>query len=313
MLKIGLDAMGGDYAPLEVVLGAVAASKLIDANSKIVLFGDSEQIKSILKEQNCSEDVFEIVHTSEVITMKDHPAQAFVKKPDSSIAIGFNYLKEKKIDGFASAGSTGAMMVGCMYTVKQIEGVIRPTISSVVPTVSGGTALILDVGLNVDCKADVLDQYGLIGQTYAKYVLGQENPRVALLNIGEEKSKGNLTTKAAYELMAENKQLNFVGNIESKHIFSDKADVIVCDGFVGNTMLKMAEGFYHISDAMGIHNEFFDRMNYERLGGTPVLGINGTVIIGHGCSSALAIQNMILQTEQTIKSDLITKLQEIFN
>lgn len=313
MLKIGLDAMGGDYAPREIVLGAILASKAIGSDSKIVLFGEREQICTVLKEQNCPEDTFEIVHCSEVIDMKDHPAQAFAKKLDSSIVKGFQYLKENKIDGLASAGSTGAMMVGCMYSVKQINGVIRPAISSVIPTKDGGTALILDVGLNVDCKADVLEQYGLIGQTYYKHVLGKEHPTVALLNIGEEKSKGNLATKATYELMAENSAINFVGNLESKYLFSGKADVIICDGFVGNTMLKMAEGFYHILDEQGIHNDFVDRMNYERIGGTPVLGINGTVIIGHGCSSALAIKNMVLQAEVSIQSHVIAKLQEIFN
>lgn len=314
MLKIGVDAMGGDFAPLAVVLGAIAASKMIDDDSKIVLFGDKSQIDQILIDEKCPSDTFEIVNTTEVIGMDDHPAQAFVKKPDSSIAVGFNYLLSKKIDGFASAGSTGAMMVGCMYTVKQIDGVIRPTISSLIPNLKGGFSLILDVGLNVDCKPDVLCQYGLIGSVYAETVLKIENPRVALLNIGEEKEKGNLATKAAYELMNESTDFNFVGNIESKYIFSgEMADVIVCDGFVGNTVLKMAEGFYQIAKDFGIHNDFIDGMNYESVGGTAVLGINSTVLIGHGCSSALAIQNMIRQTEKTIQADLVNKLREIFN
>lgn len=314
MLKIGIDAMGGDFAPLVVVLGAISASKMIDNGSKIVLFGDKSQIDQILIDQNCPLDTFDVVNTTQVIGMDDHPAQAFVKKPDSSIAVGFNYLKENKIDGFASAGSTGAMMVGCMYTVKQIEGIIRPTISSLIPNRKGGSSLILDVGLNVDCKPDVLYQYGIIGSIYAKTVLEIENPRVALLNIGEEKEKGNLATKAAYELMAETSDFNFVGNIESKYIFSGEiADVIVCDGFVGNTILKMAEGFYEIAKDFGLHNDFIEGMNYEAVGGTAVLGINSTVLIGHGCSSALAIQNMILQTEKTIKADLVAKLREIFN
>lgn len=306
--------MGGDFAPLAVVKGAIEASKMINADSKIVLFGDKNEIVRILSDNNCPADTFEIVNTTEVITMDDHPAQAFAKKPDSSITVGFNYLKEGKIDGFASAGSTGAMMVGCMYTVKQIEGIIRPTISSIIPNLKGESSLILDVGLNVDCKPDVLYQYALIGSTYAKTVLKIENPKVALLNIGEEKEKGNLAAKAAYELMAESTQINFVGNIESKHLFSSEAaDVIVCDGFVGNTVLKLAEGFYEIIKNFGIHNEFTDRINYEAVGGTPVLGINSTVMIGHGCSSALAIQNMILQTETTIQADLVNKLREIFN
>ena len=225
--------MGGDFAPRTVVLGAISASRKLAQDSRIVLFGDKSRIEEILAEENCPDGTFDIVHTSEVIEMGDNPTQAFSKKTDSSIVVGFNHLLEGKIDGFASAGSTGAMMVGCMYTVKQIEGVIRPTISALFPTIDGSEALLLDVGLNVDCKPDVLYQYGIIGSTYAKSVMGKANPRVALLNIGEEKEKGNQQTKATYELMDNSTDFNFVGNIEAKHLFdSSVADVIVCDGFV---------------------------------------------------------------------------------
>ena len=314
MIKIGIDAMGGDYAPEAVVLGAIHAAERIGPNTRIVLFGDCAQIEAILEREGCPAGTFDLVHTTQVIEMGDHPAQAFVKKPDSSIAVGFAHLQEGRIDGFASAGSTGAMMVGCMYTVKQIEGIIRPGISSIIPTTDGGSSLLLDVGLNVDCKPDVLLQYGMIGDVYAKGVMHKSNPRVALLNIGEEKEKGNLVAKATYELMEESKAFNFVGNIEAKHLFEPGyADVIVCDGFVGNTMLKEAEGFYEIAHRQGINNAFIDRLNYESIGGTPVLGINSTVIIGHGCSSSLAITNMILQTEATVQADLVTKLREIFS
>ena len=178
--------------------------------------------------------------------MGDHPAKAFQAKSDSSITVGFGYLARGAVDGFASAGSTGAMMVGSMYAVKPIEGVIRPTISSIVPTVAGRPALLLDVGLNVDCKPEVLAQYGLIGSIYAESVLGIEKPRVAVLNIGEEETKGNAQAKAVHELLKADERIHFVGNVEGSHIFSGKvADVIVCDGFVGNTVLKMAEGLYH--------------------------------------------------------------------
>ncbi len=306
--------MGGDYAPSAVVKGAIMAASEIGDDSKIVLFGDKAQIEQVLAEENISSPVFDIVHCTEVIGMNDHPSQAFVKKPDSSITVGFTHLKEGAIDGFASAGSTGAMMVGCMYTVKQIDGVIRPAISSIVPTTDDGSALLLDVGLNVDCKPDVLCQYALIGSVFASTVLRIKNPRVALLNIGEEKEKGNMATKAAYELIEElGSTINFVGNIEAKHIFSGHvADVIVCDGFVGNTILKLAEGFYETAVGQGVCNPFIDRMNYENIGGTPVLGINGNVVIGHGCSSPLAIKNMILQTEKTIKADPVRSLRETF-
>ena len=313
MLKIGLDAMGGDFAPEAAVKGAVMASAEIGADSKIVLFGDKERIEAILAGENCPADRFEIVPTTEVIEMGDHPAKAFQAKADSSITVGFGYLAKGTIDGFASAGSTGAMMVGSMYAVKPIEGVIRPTISSIIPTIAGRPALLLDVGLNVDCKPEVLAQYGLIGSIYAEAVLGIGKPRVAVLNIGEEETKGNAQTKATYELLKEDGRINFVGNVEGSYIFTGQvADVIVCDGFVGNTVLKMAEGLYRINKKLGGGNAFWDAMNYENVGGTPVLGVNAPVIIGHGISSARAIKSMILSTEQCIKADLTVKLQHAF-
>lgn len=307
--------MGGDFAPQAVVLGAIQAASKLAEGSRIVLFGDKERIEEILSQENCPTDTFDIVPTSEVIEMGDNPTQAFSKKPDSSIVVGFRYLLEGKIDGFASAGSTGAMMVGCMYTVKQIDGVIRPAISVLAPTIDNSQVLLLDVGLNVDCKPDVLYQYGIIGSTFAKGVMDKPNPRVALLNIGEEKEKGNLQTKATYELMENTSDFNFVGNVEAKHVFDGTvADVVVCDGFVGNTLLKVMEGIYEMARKQGLVNDnYFTKLNYENVGGTPVLGINSTVIIGHGCSNANAIANMVLQTEKTIKAGVATKLREIFN
>ena len=313
MLKIGIDAMGGDFAPEATVKGAIMALDKIDAQSRIVLFGDEAKIRQILDEQHCPADKFDIVATTEVIEMGDHPAKAFQAKSNSSITVGFGYLAKGLINGFASAGSTGAMMVGSMYAVKPIEGIIRPTISSLIPTLAGHPALLLDVGLNVDCKPEVLAQYGVIGKVYAEAVLGIENPRIAVLNIGEEETKGNAQSKAVHELMKGDTRINFVGNIEGTHLFSGKiADVIVCDGFVGNSALKMAEGLFRINKAMGITNDFWEAMNYEHVGGTPVLGVNAPVIIGHGCSSAKAIESMILSTEKCIRADLTAKLQEAF-
>ena len=312
-MKILVDAMGGDYAPEAAVKGAVMALDAIGSDSRIVLFGDEEKIKSVLASEGCPAERFGIVATTEVIEMGDHPAKAFQSKADSSITVGFGYLAKGAVDGFASAGSTGAMMVGSMYAVKPIEGVVRPTISSIVPTIAGRPALLLDVGLNVDCKPEVLAQYGLIGSIYAEAVLGIERPRVAVLNIGEEETKGNAQTKATYELLKAESRINFVGNVEGSYLFSGKvADVIVCDGFVGNTALKMAEGLYRINTALGCRNAFWDAMNYENVGGTPVLGVNAPVIIGHGCSSPQAIRSMILSTEQVIKADLTAKLQRAF-
>ena len=305
--------MGGDFAPEAAVQGAVLALEAIGPDSRIVLFGDEAKIKAVLEAEGCSAERFDIVATTEVIEMGDHPAKAFQAKADSSITVGFGYLAKGAINGFASAGSTGAMMVGSMYAVKPIEGVIRPTISSIVPTIAGRPALLLDVGLNVDCKPEVLAQYGLIGSIYAEAVLGIGKPRVAVLNIGEEETKGNAQTKATYELLKKDGRINFVGNVEGSYIFTGQvADVIVCDGFVGNTVLKMAEGLYRINKELGGGNAFWDAMNYENVGGTPVLGVNAPVIIGHGISSARAIKSMILSTEQCIKADLTVKLQHAF-
>ena len=316
MVRIGLDAMGGDFAPEAAVNGAVMALSEIGADSRITLFGDAKCIGELLSAEGCEAARFDIVPTTEVIEMGDHPAKAFQQKSNSSITVGFGYLAKGLIDGFASAGSTGAMMVGSMFVIKPIEGVVRPTIATAIPTAAGTPVLILDIGLNVDCKPEVLEQYALIGSIYASSVLGMANPRVALLNIGEEEAKGNAQAKAAHELMragATAGRYNFVGNIEGSYIFTGKtADVVVCDGFTGNTILKLAEGLYGINRKMGVENKFWAGMNYELAGGTPVLGVNAPVTIGHGKSTPLAIKNMILSTENTIRTGLVAKLQQAF-
>ncbi len=316
MIRIGLDVMGGDFAPEAAVKGAVMALDTVSSDSRIVLFGDEARIRAILADEGCDANRFDIVATSQVIEMEDHPVRAFQQKRDSSIVVGFSHLAKGEIDGFASAGSTGAMMVGSTQVVKVIDRVIRPTISTAIPTTSGKPVLILDVGLNIDCKADVLEQYALIGSIYANSVLGIENPRVALLNIGAERGKGNLQAKAVYELLQsghESGRYNFVGNVEASHIFTSKvADVVVCDGFVGNVVLKLAEGFYSINSQMSASNSFWEGLNYECIGGTPVLGVNAPVTIGHGKSTPLAIKNMILSTEHTIQSNLVERLKKAF-
>jgi glycerol-3-phosphate acyltransferase PlsX len=333
MLKIGLDAMGGDFAPEAAVKGAVMAVNELGADSHIVLFGDEEQIKPILAAEGCDSDKIEIVHTTEVIEMGDHPAKAFISKKDSSMTVGFRHLVEGKIDGFASAGSTGAMMVGCMQVVKPIKGVIRPVISTLMPIVMNRRGLLLDVGLNVDAKPEVLAQYGLLGSIYAEAVLGIEKPRVALLNIGEEEGKGNAQAKATYDLLKEQKQINFVGNVESSYIFTGKfCDVVVADGFVGNVILKMAEAMYRINSRLTpfkpwllnmlrpvlepvcpklyYHQNFWNAMNYESVGGTIVIGVNAPVMIGHGGSSAKAICSLICTMERNIESRVCDKIRE---
>ena len=313
-MKIGVDAMGGDHAPEAVVLGAILAQKQLSADQRIVLFGDEKQIVSLLKRENANPDNFDIVNSTEVIEMCENPAKAFTKKPDSSISNGFKALATKQIDGFASAGSTGAMLVGAMYTVKQVSGIIRPSIASFIPVSEKKFNLLLDVGLNPDCKPEVLYQYGILGSLYAKFVLGNQNPRVALLNIGEEDEKGNLLVKSTFELMKGNKDFNFVGNVEGNDLFKDdKADVVVCDGFVGNVVLKEAEAFYKIIKRRKIEDPYLEMFNAENYGGTPILGVNEPVIIAHGSSNPKAIMNMIFQTREVISSNLCLKIKEAFS
>jgi len=311
-MKIGLDIMGGDYAPKAIVLGAIAAHQSLNAGEHIVLIGDTEQIKPILAEEGFNPDHFEYVHTDEVIGMGEHPTKAIVQKPNSSIAVGFNLLKEGKIDSFASAGNSGAMLVGAVFSVKTIPGIIRPCLCSILPKLKGGTGLLLDVGANSDCKPDILLQFGVLGSLYAENLFKIDNPRVALMNIGEEDEKGNMLSMATFPLMKETDRFNFVGNVEGRDLFNDKSDVIVCDGFTGNVMLKLAESFYVITIKKGLKDEFFDRFNYEQYGGSPVLGVNAPVVIGHGISSPLAVKNMVLQSREMITTGLVEKIRMAF-
>ncbi len=303
-MRIGIDAMGGDFAPDVVVKGAVMALDKLSQDSTIVLFGDEEAIRSLLAQEGCVSPQIEIVATEGVIEMGDHPVTSFRQKSNSSIVTGFRHLAEGRIDGFASAGSTGAMMVGSSQLSSEENTSLRPAIATVVPTVTGSPVVLLDVGLNVDCKPAILNQYGVIGSQYAKQSLGIDNPRVALLNIGKEATKGNSQTRSAFRLMsqaAEAGEYNFVGNIEASHIFTSQiADVVVCDGFVGNIVLKLMEGIYAINRKDGITSNFWNGMNYEMQGGSPILGVDKTIIIGHGKSTPVAICNMILTTERQI-------------
>lgn len=311
-MKIGLDTMGGDFAPKAAVLGAIAAYKALPADQKVVLIGDKDIAVSILNENNFSPDHFEFVHTTEVIEMGEHPAKAVIKKADSSISVGFKMLKEGTIDAFTSAGNTGAMLVGSVLSVKTIEGVLRPAMSTNVPQLQGGFALLVDVGANADCKPEYLYQFGILGSLFAEHVYHMPNPRVALINIGEEEEKGNVLCQAAYPLMKEGNQFNFVGNIEGYDFFSSKAEVFVADGFTGNVVLKMAESFHMVGVKKDLTDEFFARFNYERYGGSPILGINGAVVVGHGISSPEAIKNMVLLSRDMVESGLVGKITKAF-
>ena len=312
-MKIGLDILGGDFAPDANISGAVLAKKELPGDVKLVLLGDRDQISSGLLSLNASLDDYEIVHAPDVITMHDHPTRAIPQKPNSSIAVGFDLLSKHEIHAFASTGNTGAMLVGAIYKINTIPGIIRPCITSTLPAIDGSKSILLDVGSNADCKADVLYQFAVLGALYAKKVYGVENPKVALLNIGEEESKGNLLTLAAHKLMAESDDINFIGNIEGRDLFFGKADVIVCDGFTGNVVLKEAEGIYTLMKKRGIKDEYFDRFNYENYGGTPILGVKGNVIIGHGISNDIAVKNMILHSYEVAKSGLAKSVNEAFS
>lgn len=301
--------MGGDHAPLEIVKGAILAYDVISPDVRLVLYGDEIQIKTICEQQNFEPTKFDLIHTTEIIEMHEHPAKAFQSKTNSSITKGFEHLAYKKIDAFASVGNTGAMLVGAMMVIKPIEGIIRPCISTHLPKIDGKDGLLLDVGINPDCKPEVLLQYGILGSVYAEEVYGIENPKVALLNIGSEEGKGNILARAAYDLMKESKSINFVGNVEGSDLFRPGvADVIVTDGFTGNIVLKQSESLYRLALKRGINDEYFNRFNFELYGGTPVLGINQVVIIGHGVSKANAIKNMITHTVNVVNAKMATKI-----
>lgn len=310
-MKIGLDVMGGDFAPDAVVEGAVDSLKHLSADDELILIGDKDAIIAKLNELNTEPSRFRIVHTTQVIEMGDVPAKQYSQKPDSSIAVGYRMLKEEEIDGFCSAGNTGAMLVGATYTVNVIPGVLRPALATILPAVDNRNSVILDVGLNPDCKPEVLVQYGLLGSLFAKYVLEVENPTVRLLNIGEEESKGTPAVKAAYELMKDNPGINFKGNIEANHLFREKmSDVIVCDGFVGNVVLKLSEAFHSVYKQRNLKDSYFDSLNFENIGGTPIIGINANVVVGHGVSKRRAIMNMILSTWAVVHANLAQKIKE---
>lgn len=309
-MKIGLDVMGGDFAPDSILKGAILAQKELPQTDRIVLVGQESIIRDKLKEFHSDASLFDIVHASDVISMGEQPTKAFTQKPDSSISKGFRLLKSGQIDSFASAGNTGAMLVGSVYSVNVVQGIIRPATTSVLPKENGGVGVLIDVGTNPDSKPDVLYQFGLLGSIYAQFVFGIENPKVGLLNIGEEEEKGNLLSQSAFRLMKDTQDYNFIGNIESRDLFNDKADVIVCDGFTGNIVLKQAESVYRMVKKRGINDEFFDRMNYENYGGTPILGVNGTVVIGHGISNDIAIKNMVILSKDVHEANVAGKISD---
>jgi glycerol-3-phosphate acyltransferase PlsX len=308
-MNIAIDVMGGDYAPEAVVDGILLAISNLAPEETILAVGPADTINTLLADRGYSGSQIRVINAEQVIEMGEHPTRALSQKPNSSIGIGFALLKEGKADIFASAGNTGAMMVGSLFSVKTIEGIQRPAIAGFIPQTDGTHAVMLDIGANADCKPEMLDQWAVLGSVYASATRGIARPRVGLLNIGEEEQKGSILTQATYALLKANDKLNFVGNLEGKDVFRGKADVIVTDGFTGNIVLKMGESIYNIMKEQGMVNEFVDRTNYENYGGSPIIGINGNVIIAHGASSPTAIMNMIKLCQNIVKSNVCQKIK----
>lgn len=315
-MRIALDAMGSDRAPAVEVEGAVGA--LLDRSDdvRVVLVGDRDKIQAELARfPDAPRDRLEIHHASEVIEMGEAPATAIRRKRDSSIVVGVNLLKAGEVDAFISAGSTGAVMAASLVTLRSVPGVDRPPVGARIPT-SKGTCLAVDVGANVDCKPHQLVQFAQLGSVYAEDMLGIDNPRVGLLNIGTEPEKGNEVVVEAYGLLEQTPHLNFIGNIEGREIVSGKCDVLVADGFVGNVMLKFYESVAGLITGMlkrelseaGIQldlDRIFRSLDYAGIGGAPLLGVNGVVIICHGGSPPLAIRNAIEVAAQSVQRRMV--------
>jgi phosphate acyltransferase len=309
-MTIGLDMMGGDFAPLEAIKGVSQYFDETSSTTHICLVGDKAALDPLVAEHKLPSDRINIVHAPEVIGMHEHPTKALKEKQQSSIAIGFHLLASGNTDAFISAGNTGAMLVGALFSIKALPGVLRPTISTIIPKEDGSTSLLLDVGLNADCKPEQLNQFAVMGSVYAQQILGVEDPKVALVNVGEEEGKGNILAQGAYPLLKENQHIHFIGNIEGRDILAGKADVMVCDGFTGNIILKLAESLHGIVERQQIKNEYFDRFNFENYGGTPVLGVAKPVIIGHGISGAKAFKNMIVVAQKMLEKDVLDRMKE---
>lgn len=309
-MHIGIDMMGGDYAPTEAVKGIVIYLNENLNPAHLCLFGDESKVLPILAKHAVPAAAYTFIHAPQTIEMNEHPTKGLKEKPKSSIAIGFDLLKRGEIDAFIGAGNTGAMLVGTVFSIKPIEGVIRPTISTIIPRENGKTGILLDVGINVDCKPEMLNQFATLGSIYANYILGIKQPTVGLVNVGEEEGKGNVLVQNAYSLLHSNALIRFIGNIEGRDILEDKADVMICDGYTGNILLKLLESLYTITKRQQIHHQYFDRFNFEQYGGTPVLGVQKPVIIGHGISNAEAFKNMILLSEKMITSKMLAAMKE---
>lgn len=329
-MKIAVDAMGGDFAPKEIVAGAILAAKRYDC--EIVLVGDQTQIQKEL-DKNYPEwrkSTISIHHASDVVGMGEHPGVAVRRKKDSSIVVATRLVKEGKCDAVLSAGNTGAAAASALFILGRIKGIDRPSIATPIPTGKGSVTLLLDSGANVDCKPKHLCQSALMGSIYAKCMLGLENPAVGLLNIGEEATKGNEQAQATYPMLKSMKTINFKGNAEGRDVPTGQFDVVVCDGFVGNVVLKFAEGL--AKTLVSLSKEAINKggilaklgalmlmpalkklgkdIDVSEYGGAPLLGVNGCCIISHGSSNAKAICSAIRQASEFVQKDVITQIRD---
>ncbi|HHV16304.1 MAG TPA: phosphate acyltransferase PlsX [Gelria sp.] len=314
-MKIALDVMGGDYAPGELLAGAV--KWLQESTGQIILIGDEEIIQEELPQHKYDPARLEIVHASQVIGMDESPAVALRRKKDASVVVASRLVKDGIADAVVSCGSTGAQMAAAIFILGRMEGVERPPIVAAIPGRDGKPTLLVDVGANIDCRPAQLLQFALLGQAYARGVLNLDNPRVGLLNNGEEEGKGNNLTIQAHELLSQQNGLNFVGNVEGRDLFSSRCDVMVCDGFTGNILLKALEGMAFFL-AAGVKQELgkipatFARLDYTQIGGAPLLGVNGISVVCHGSSRREAVCNGLNIAADSIKNKIIDKqLQEL--
>ncbi|HPP40288.1 MAG TPA: phosphate acyltransferase PlsX [Candidatus Kapabacteria bacterium] len=328
-IRIALDSMGGDFAPVNEIQGAFLAYKEV-SNSidlEIVFVGNEKKINEVIAQTELPRSAYSIIHTDDVITMHDDPVSALRTKQGSSLFVAAKLHSEGKTDAFVSAGNTGAMLSVSTMLLGRIKGVSRPTIGAMMPTISGRPTFVLDVGATIDLRPRFLYEFAVMGSTFLQHSLGIERPTVALLNIGEEETKGTDAIRETYQLLS-NSSLNFIGNIEGRDILTGAADVVVCDGFTGNIVLKLAESFINILKSKikdYSSRSFFNKLkvgmmvptlksilsefDYQEYGGVPLLGVNGVVIIGHGKSSPKAIKNMIIRSIEFSLNNINSKIE----
>lgn len=328
MIKIAVDAMGSDHAPVVEVEGAVQAASQLGV--PIVLVGQESLVRPLLARHDTASLPIEVVHASEVVTMQDSPTVAVRRKKDSSIRIAESLMRDGKVSGVVSAGNTGAVMATAKFVVGTLAVVDRPALSTVLPTQKGKPAILLDVGANVDCKPLHLEQFAIMGDIYSRAIFGIRRPRVGLLSIGEEDSKGNDLTKESFKSLRQ-APINFIGNVEGRDIFKGEVDVIVCDGFTGNVALKLSEGLFEtfiemlrqelhrtLSAKVGAYlsqsafRAFKRRLDYSEFGGAPLLGIKGITIVCHGRSNANAIKNAIRVASEFCKHNVNDVIEKEF-